>query len=124
GDHHLQSARARTRRPLHDATRVAMRRAHLHLVRQTQVLEHFDAGLHERQVRLRAEDDADDWLQLNRLLSNVRPEESSFESYLPSTGQRGLAGLRDAVTQPDRGYDPAAVGHQPGPRLESRARVE
>ena len=49
--------------PLHHTPRIAMRRAHLQLVRQTEVFKDFDARLHERKVRLRAEDDSDHWLQ-------------------------------------------------------------
>src|ERR1019366_3919960 len=64
GDHHLEPALAGGRRPLHHASRITMRRAHLDLVLDPQLVEHFDARLHQRQIRLGAEDDADDWAQL------------------------------------------------------------
>src|SRR5438445_180567 len=50
GDHHLDSPFARARRPLHDPTRIAVRGAHLDLMRQSEIVEHFDARLHQRQI--------------------------------------------------------------------------
>jgi hypothetical protein len=62
GDHDFETAIASAARPLHHAARIAVGGAHLELVRHAQILEHFDAGLHQGQIRLRAEDNADDWL--------------------------------------------------------------
>src|SRR4029077_521282 len=62
GDHHLQPAGARGGRPPHDAAAIPVRRADLQLVRQAEVIENFDAGLHQRKIGFGAEDHGDDWL--------------------------------------------------------------
>jgi hypothetical protein len=49
-DHDLQPALSRRGGPFHDAFRIAMGRADLDLVRQFQLVENFDARLHQRQI--------------------------------------------------------------------------
>src|SRR6266478_1619778 len=61
-DDDLQPALTRARRPLHDTAWVAVRGADLDLVLDPQLVQDFDARLHERQIGFGAEDDAYDWL--------------------------------------------------------------
>src|SRR5260370_42335349 len=58
-DHDFEPTFARRSRPLHHAFWVAMRGANLELARQFELLEHFDARLHQRQIGAGAEENAD-----------------------------------------------------------------
>src|SRR6266852_8647894 len=61
-DHDFEPTFACGSRPLHHAFCVAMCGANLELVRQFELVEHYDARLHQRQIGAGAEDDADDRL--------------------------------------------------------------
>src|ERR1700704_6746051 len=120
-------------------------------MRDAELVKDFDAGLHQWQVGLGAEDDADDWAQTKRppeepadglpsecttwrpdlstsnligLLCNIRAEKSPRESYLPGPGQRLFTRLGDSVAKCGGGYDSASIGHQPLTRYELRSRVK
>src|SRR5205807_4258150 len=58
------------------------------------------------------------------LLSNVRPIEGAFESYLPSPGERRFAGLRDSIAQCHRRDHATAVRNQAATRLKARSGVK
>src|ERR1700704_939030 len=120
-------------------------------MRDAELVKDFDAGLHQWQVGLGAEDDADDWAQTKRppeepadglpsecttwrpdlstsnligLLCNIRAEKSPRESYLPGPGQRLLTRFGHGGAKRGRRHDAAAIGHEPLTRLELGAGVK
>src|SRR6202049_1347003 len=63
GDDDLDTALASGSGPFHDAPRIAVRGTDLDLVLDPELLENFDARLHQGEIGLGAENDADHWLQ-------------------------------------------------------------